>query len=187
MGLMRPSSDLPEAASDVLAMAPAPSVFGLPLVPSLITMFVIVFGQTQAYYWAARLLGTRVLGSRLGRRLKADRLRHAQHMIERWGSGALAVLLPVPTMRSVLPVGAGLVRMSYPWFAIGSAVGAVLWTTVWILGGLAVVWSWVQVTMASPLAGAAILVAVVAAVVLLVRWHRSRHTTAAPEDEEPVG
>lgn len=184
MGGMRPSSALPEA----IAVAPTPSVFDLPLIPSLITMFVIVFGQTQAYYWAARLLGTRVLGSRLGRRLKADRLRHAQRMIERWGAGALAVLMPVPTMRSVLPVGAGLVRMSYIWFATGSAIGAVFWTLVWILGGLAVVWSWVQVTIASPVAGVAILVVAVAAVVFFLRWRRARNAApSAPDDEQPVG
>lgn len=184
---MRPLSAPSEDVASTLA-APIPNVFGLPLVPSLLVMFMIVFGLAHAFYWAARLLGGRLLESRIGRRLRVDRLRHAQSMIDRYGPGALAVLMPLPGMRSAVPAGAGLAGLSYPRFVIGAAIGAAAWTTVWILGGLAVVWSWVQVTIASPVAGVAILVAGVAGVVLLVRWRRARHAApSTPGEDEPVG
>lgn len=149
--------------------------WGMPLWLAVAVAVLIIFGRGQAYYWIGWRLGGRLYSSRLGVRIGAERIRRVEDLVRR--RGAIAVLGShwVAGIRHAIPVCAGMVRMSYPWFVAATALGALLWTPPWVVGGYAIVWGWLRVAAISPPVAAAVLGGVsVAAVIAIVVIRRRR-------------
>ncbi|MDH2415292.1 DedA family protein [Nocardioides sp. CER19] len=86
-------------------------------------------------YVVGRRWGRRILGSTLGRFVKAEHLDRAEHVLDR--RGGLAVLLGrfTAALRVLIPGLAGMGRMSYPRFAFFNILGAAIWGVLVVAAG----------------------------------------------------
>jgi len=78
-------------------------------------------------YAVGRLLGTRLRGTRLGRRIGAERFDRAEAYLRDHGAPALVAVRFVAVIHAVVPIVAGTVRMPFGRFVGWSALGTVLW------------------------------------------------------------
>ncbi|MFC4060491.1 DedA family protein [Planomonospora corallina] len=159
------------------------SVFGMPLWLWVVVGGVALFGAFQAYYWIGHFLGRRLYASRIGRRISPEGIRAAENAVRRWGAFAVYGCFWVPVLRHTLPWVAGVLRVSYPWYVVASALGCLTWVPVTSFGLYSVLWGWVRLAAESPAAAGAVALAVLAAAVLLVRWRRRRRTARRAEQE----
>lgn len=161
---MRPlAAGIPDPASA--------SVLGMPLWLWVLLGGVGLFGAFQCYYWVGRVLGPRLYASRVGRRINPEGIRKVEKAVGRWGAFAVYGCFWVPGLRHTLPWVAGVLRVSYPWYVVASALGCLTWVPVTSFGLYSVIWGWLRLAASSPLlAGAA--AAAVAAVAGLVAWRR---------------
>jgi membrane-associated protein len=172
-------------------LAPARSAdatfWGMPLWLAVSVSVLIIFGRGQAYYWIGRGLGPRLYTSRLGRRIGEERLRRVERLVRTRGWVAVLGSHWVAGIRHAIPVSAGVVRMSYAWYLLATALGALLWTPPWVVGGYAVVWGWLQVAARSPVIAAALAVAAAALIAALVtvRTRRRRPASTAGRSSTP--
>jgi membrane-associated protein len=167
----------------------AASFLGMPLWLWALICVLIMFALFQGYYWAGHKLGERLYESRIGVKIGHRRILKVENLVRRRGAVAVFGCFWVPVLRHTLPWCAGVIRMSYPWFVVASALGALLWTPPWVVGGYAVIWAWLRLAAASPLAAAALALVTalaVAALVVLRRRRRARRT-AAPGGTSPDG
>ncbi|MEV5408689.1 VTT domain-containing protein [Thermopolyspora sp. NPDC052614] len=158
----------------------ASSVLGMPLWLWALVCVLIMFVLFQFYYWLGRKLGERLYESRLGRKIGRHRILKVENLVRRRGAVAVFGCFWVPVLRHTLPSCAGVIRISYPWYVVASALGALLWTPPWVVGGYAVIWAWLQVAARSPVLAVIALAVAVPAVVALFAWRRRRRR-AAPE------
>lgn len=96
------------------------------------------------WYLAARLVGLdrfRVWIERYGRWLTLDwpDVERAHRLFGRFGAVIVMIGRLIPTIRSVVSIPAGLVRMRLPRFLIWSSLGTALWSSAlavagWLLG-----------------------------------------------------
>ncbi|UQU61259.1 DedA family protein [Couchioplanes caeruleus] len=79
-------------------------------------------------YAVGRAFGPRLRGTRLGRRIGAERFDRAETYLSTHGGPALAAVRFVAVIHAVVPIVAGTVRMPFRRFVGWSALG----TTVWV-------------------------------------------------------
>jgi len=90
-----------------------------------------------AWYAAGRLYGARVMQLLCRISLTPDIcVSQTQVSFERWGSKAVLVAKLVPGLGLIAPPLAGATRMSYPRFAVYSALGASVWVGAALLAGI---------------------------------------------------
>jgi membrane protein DedA with SNARE-associated domain len=142
--------------------------WGMPLWLGVAVAVLIIFVRGQAYYWIGRGLGERIYTSRAGRRIGEERLRKVQALVARRGALAVFGAHWVAGLRHAIPICAGAMRMPLPRYLVASALGSLLWTPPWVVGGYAVVWGWLEIFGRSPVALAALVVAVIAATAVLI-------------------
>ncbi|MDF5757272.1 VTT domain-containing protein [Spongiactinospora sp. TRM90649] len=167
----------------VVSFIPAPteaSVFGLPLWLVTLGGGALLFGAFQVYYWVGRRLGERLYGSRIGERIGRHRIEAVERVVARWGALAVYACFWVPVLRHTLPWVAGVLRVTYPWYAAASALGCLTWVPVTMFGLYTVLWGWFELAAHSPLAaaGAALVVPAAVAALVLARRRRRRHADA---------
>jgi membrane-associated protein len=88
-------------------------------------------------YAVGRVFGTRLRGTRLGRRIGAERFDRAEAYLRNRGGSALVAVRFVAVIHAVVPIVAGVARMPFGRFLGWSALGTVLW--VGTFAGLGVV------------------------------------------------
>lgn len=93
-----------------------------------------------AWYFGARAVGSgrlRVLMLRHGRWLTLDwrEVERAQDWLERHGAVFVCLGRMVPTIRSVISIPAGLLRMPLSHFLLWSTLGTAVWTTALAVAG----------------------------------------------------
>lgn len=93
-----------------------------------------------AWYVAARAIGVdrlRRLVNRHGRWLTLDwhEVERAQRWFQRHGAAFVCLGRMIPTVRSVVSIPAGLLRMTLPRFLFWSFLGTTVWTTALALAG----------------------------------------------------
>jgi membrane-associated protein len=93
-------------------------------------------GQTCGYA-VGRVFGTRLRGTRLGRRIGAERFDRAEAYLRDRGAPALVAVRFVAVIHAVVPIMAGVARMPFGRFLLWSALGTTLW--VGAFAGLGVV------------------------------------------------
>lgn len=133
---------------------------------------ILLFGAFQVYYWVGRKLGERLYGSRVGERIGRDRIRRIESIVRKWGALAVYGCFWVPVLRHTLPWVAGVLRVSYPWYVVASALGCATWVPVTVFGLYTVVWGWISIAAHLPVTAALLAVAAAGVVVLIVRRRR---------------
>jgi membrane-associated protein len=105
----------------------------LPLL--VIAVLVGASAGDQLNYWFGRRLGPRLVSSRLGRRIGAQRWDRATELMAR--RGALAVLMSrlLPVVRTLMPGVAGIARMPFATFTVASVAGSAVWAVAWVCVG----------------------------------------------------
>jgi membrane protein DedA with SNARE-associated domain len=107
------------------------------LVPVLVVgVAAAVLGDSTGYA-LGRYLGPRLRGSRLGRRIGADRWQRADAFLRRHGGRAVFLGRWTALLRSLVPFLAGMSHLPYRTFLVWNAAGGVLWGTACVLLGYA--------------------------------------------------
>ncbi|GAA2611285.1 VTT domain-containing protein [Actinomadura fulvescens] len=154
-------------------------LFGLPLWAALAVAILIIFVRGQAYYWIGRGLGAKIYTSRAGRRIGERRLRRVEALVARRGALAVFAAHWVAGLRHAIPICAGGTRMPLPRYLIASALGSILWTSMVMLGGYALVWGWLEIAARSPLIAAVVGVAVLGLLGAYLAYRRRGHARSA--------
>lgn len=127
-------------------------------------------------YWVGRRFGGRVVASRLGRKVGAERWERARSFIR--DSGARAVFFGrfLGFLRTLVPPVAGMAGMPYRRFAAFNVPAATLWASVFVLAGVAAGESWHAVERWAGRGSAALVVLIAGGIGLWLaaRWVRGR-------------
>ncbi|MGK5682760.1 DedA family protein [Actinoplanes sp. URMC 104] len=78
-------------------------------------------------YAVGRAFGPRLRGTRLGRRIGAERFDRAESYLRERGAPALVAVRFVAVVHAVVPIVAGVVRMPFGRFVLWSGLGTALW------------------------------------------------------------
>ncbi|MFF5208990.1 DedA family protein [Streptosporangium sp. NPDC000396] len=143
-----------------------------------------LFGAFQAYYWIGYKLGPRIYASRLGRKIGQENILKVENAVRKWGALAVYGCFWVPGLRHTLPWTAGVLRISYPWYAAASALGCLTWVPVTYFGLYSLIWGWLRLAAESPLLAGAAAVAAIAVIAGLVRRRRHRRKAAQRAEEK---
>jgi len=138
-----------------------------------------VIGASIAY--AIGNYGLIELLSRSGSPLHVERekIERTGAWVQRFGAPVVAISRLVPVFRSAPPYAAGIVKMGYAKFVAMSALGSLVWITVWALVGKAVGKQWPEWKQHLNYVDYAVVVVVVFAVGWwLVKRTRSRRALA---------
>ncbi len=92
-----------------------------------------VIGDT-VNYWIGTRIGERAFSGRV-RFLKMEHLERTRAFYARHGGKTIVLARFIPIIRTFAPFVAGVGRMHYPRFLAYNLVGAVLWVTLFVLGG----------------------------------------------------
>ncbi|MEU5878916.1 DedA family protein [Spirillospora sp. NPDC047279] len=161
-------------------------LFGLPLWAALAVAILIIFVRGQAYYWLGRGLGSKIYTSRLGRRVGEERLRRVEEIVARRGALAVFAAHWVAGLRHAIPIAAGGTRMPLPRYLAATVLGSIIWTSMVMLGGYALVWGWLEIAARSPLIAAAVGAAVLALIAAYLAYRRRTPAEPPAEDRTPV-
>jgi membrane-associated protein len=131
----------------------------------------------SAGYWIGRRWGSRLLTSRLGRRVGPARLHKVEGLLLRGGGWALVVGRGTAGARVVLPGLAGMLGLRYRVFVLWTGVAATLWAAAHVLLGYLAGAGWRHIHQLAGRVGMLLALAVVVglAVTWLVRRPARRH------------
>lgn len=87
-------------------------------------------------YGVGRAFGTRLRGTRLGRRIGPERFDRAETYLRERGAPALVAVRFVAVVHAVVPIVAGVVRMPFGRFVLWSTLGTALWVAAFASVGL---------------------------------------------------
>ncbi len=133
-----------------------------------------------AWYLVARWIGLarfRPFIERHGRWLTMDwgDVEKVERMFGRFGGGVVMFARIVPTIRSVVSLPAGMVRMHLPSFLIWSTIGTAVWSALLALAGYVLGQNFERIEeVIGPLSSAVIILIVAAYLYRQATWHR-RH------------
>jgi membrane-associated protein len=134
-------------------------------------------GSALAVYALARKWGTAFFDRPAGRWLLRPRqMERISRFYERWGPQAIAISRFLPAFRAVVPVFAGISRVSFPRVALPVAIASAGWYGMLVVLGTTAGRNIDRILAAFDRAGLAlVIVAGVIAVLLGYLWWRSRH------------
>jgi membrane protein DedA with SNARE-associated domain len=155
---------------------PLPLAFG--------TLFVIVMLRANATYWAGRAAEAGAERTRVGRRLRSERFRRMQALVERWGAPVVTLCFLTVGIQTAVNLAAGVARMPLRRYLPAVTLGAILWAALYASVGVVTWAAWSRLYDRSPAAAIAIVVAVLVGVAAYVGWQlrqrrRDRVTSAA--------
>jgi membrane protein DedA with SNARE-associated domain len=119
----------------VVVCAALGSAAGAPLVVFLAVAVVAIVAGELVAFGAGQRWGWRIRRSALGRRLGEHRWQRADRLLHRRGTRAVVLGRFVPVAQALLPLLAGGSGMSRRRFLGSSALGAVLWASVYVNAG----------------------------------------------------
>lgn len=129
VGLVVPGETGVLACSAVAAAADAP----WPVFVGGVAVAVVA-GDVAGFVLGQRW-GARIRSSRIGRRIGEDRWRGADALLRRHGGHAVVVGRFLPVAQALMPLLAGAIGMSRRRFLRSSAVGALLWSGLYVNAG----------------------------------------------------
>ena len=152
--------------------------------PAVLAVTIGAVLGASGLYWLARRLGSGLV-VRYGHLVNLDerRLRQAERLFRRYGPPVIIFGRYVPGMRVVLSAIAGLLRVSYPLFAISVAISAFIWAVVLLEIGRRVgrrVDGLLHVTPAHTVP--ALIFLFILLILAVVAWRRSRSVTSSRRD-----
>ena len=133
------------------------------------------FYGVAAYFGPAPLYaGVRRYGKWFG--ISEDDLHAAQRWFDRWSVLAVGVSRCVPLARSLISVPAGFARMSLMSFTLSTALGSLVWNTIFVLAGYALGEQWERVLPYADYFQTAVFAACFVTALFVVYWlWRRRH------------
>ena len=143
---------------------------------------VILFGTAGAmvgnYFWylVARLIGIdrlKTMIERYGRWLTLDwpEVERARRLFERYGGPIVGIGRMLPTLRSLMSIPAGLLRMRQSTFLIWSTIGTAGWTSIIAIGGWVLGQNFKNIeAIVGPISIAVILMIVIAYLWRVITW-----------------
>jgi undecaprenyl-diphosphatase len=154
----------------------------IPLVAALAVGTAGALAGDAVAFWGGRRWGSRLLASRMGRRVGPARLHRVEALLLRGGGRALFVGRCTAGVRVVLPGLAGMLGLRFRSFALWTGSAAVLWAAAHVLLGYLAGSGWRHV---HQLTGrVALLAALVLLVALAAAWLMRR---PAARRREPAG
>jgi undecaprenyl-diphosphatase len=140
----------------------------IPLAAALAVGVAGALAGDSAGYWIGHRWGSRLLTSRLGRRVGPARLHKVESLLLRGGGWALVVGRGTAGARVVLPGLAGMLGLRYRVFVVWTGAAAIIWAAAHVLLGYLAGAGWRHIHQLTGRVGIALAVAVV--VVLAVAW-----------------
>ena len=98
-------------------------------------MFAIVTLRAGATYG----IGRAIAAGWTSRREPSERLTDATAKVIRWGPPAVALSFLTVGAQTVINLGAGLAKMSFPRYLTGLLPGAAIWATIWFTVGMGII------------------------------------------------
>ncbi|SDH39107.1 membrane protein DedA, SNARE-associated domain [Sinosporangium album] len=173
----------------LLVVIPDPtsaSVFGMPLWLWALVGGAALFGAFQVYYWVGHKVGDKIYSSRLGNKIGLQRILVVENAVRKWGALAVYGCFWVPGLRHTLPWVAGVLRISYPWYVVASALGCLTWVPVTLFGLYSVLWGWLLLAADSPLLAGSVAALVAALIAVVATVRRRRRGRRAGDQEETL-
>ena len=96
-------------------------------------MAAAILGDT-ANYWLGRYVGARAFEGCIPLVNQAHLLR-TQHFYEKYGGKTIIIARFIPIIRTFAPFVAGIGSMNYQKFVVYNIAGAILWVSIFVLGG----------------------------------------------------
>ena len=132
--------------------------------------------RSQATYWTGRAVA-RGVADRMEERVRGPRVQRAIRSIERWGMPIIPVSFATVGFQTAVNAGAGLIRISWLRYTLWAVPGWLVWSAIWMGGGIAAVAGVISLWYRSPWAlviTAAVLVTGIVALVLVRRRRREQ-------------
>ena len=186
VGLVMPGDTVVLIASTGLEPGNVPdfvTLLGFVLVGSLI-------GETIGFF-IGRLFGERIRASKLGQRIGERNWQMADAFIETKGGLAVAISRFLPVLHSVVPVTAGMSRMSYRTFIRWTFAACTIWALAYVSIGVAAHGAYDQLSGQLKWAGVAF-VAIILIFIIFVHFakqlleRKAAAMIAKAEDASPV-
>lgn len=101
-------------------------------------LFLLILAATTGNllnYQIGRWIGPKVFTAKKLKLIKQSHLKDAKAFLDHHGVIAIVLSRFVPIVRTFAPFVAGVGKMEYKTFSMYNLIGAVLWTTVFIMGG----------------------------------------------------
>ena len=131
LGLFLPGDSLLFTAGLVLAdRNNLASAIGL-----AIAAVVVATVGNQLGYYISRKASTKLFGRRGARVITQERLDRAGEFLDRHGWWSVVLARWIPWVRTLAPIVAGATRMNPRKYLTGTAIGAVVWVPVLVMGG----------------------------------------------------
>jgi membrane protein DedA with SNARE-associated domain len=140
----------------------------IPLAAALAVGIAGALAGDSTGYWIGHRWGSRLLTSRLGRRVGPARLHKVESLLLRGSGWALVVGRCTAGARVVLPGLAGMLGLRYRVFVVWTGAAAIIWAAAHVLLGYLAGAGWRHIHQLTGRVGIALAVAVV--VVLAVAW-----------------
>lgn len=100
-------------------------------------VLVAAWSGDQTNYWVARRGSRRFTSTHTGTEPEGTPFRRATVLLRRHGVKTVLIGRLVPFVRSFIPAAAGVARVGPVPFALASAVGCLIWTSLWLGAGRA--------------------------------------------------
>lgn len=107
-----------------------------PTVPLFCLLFLVAFGRAGATYAIGR--GARGLADRSTRALERPAVRRAERMVEKYGAPAVVLCFLTVGVQTAVNAAAGGLRMPLWRYLPALFAGALIWATIYLTVGLAV-------------------------------------------------
>lgn len=151
----------------------------LPVLPAVGILYVVILLRAGATYAIGRGAGRLADRGRLATLRSSPRVQRAQEAIHRWGAPVVALSFLTVGFQTAANAAAGLSRMPLRRYLPALAVGGLAWAVLYATVGLAAVFLWIDLFLASPWAAIAALLLVSVIIVLVVRRRRRQEEVAA--------
>ena len=159
---------------------------GWPYPVAFATLFVVVLLRAGGTYALGRGAYAGAGRTRLRRLTRRPGFRRAEQLVARWGAPVVTASFLTVGVQTLVNLAAGLARMPLrrylPALAVGGAIWAFIYATVWSAGLAA----WRQLYALSPVGATVVLVALALALVGYVTWQTRRRAEdhdGAPQPE----
>lgn len=133
-------------------------------------------------YWIGSHLGRRVFEGRV-KFIKRDHLLKTEEFYARYGGKTIIIARFIPIVRTYAPFVAGAARMEYSRFAFFNVTGALLWISIFVLGGY---WFGNIPVVQDNFGLVVIGIIIVSVLPPVIEYFNSRRRRAALADDQPI-
>lgn len=157
-------------------------VQGLPLLPAIAFLYVVIWARAGATYLLGRGARKAANRGRVRKLLESPAVQRATELVNRWGAWVVALSFLTVGFQTAANAAAGLTGMPARRYLPALAVGGLAWAVIYATVGLVAVAGWIELFLVSPAGAVAVLALVVVLVALVLRHRRRTGARAALVD-----